>query len=301
MQDILSASIIKEYLSEQNKAMDIEVYPVLASTNLTLKEKASKGAPEGTVIIAEEQTMGRGRFGRAFFSPAGTGIYMSVLLRPQLEPSDSTLITTAAAVAVAEAIEEITEASTAIKWINDIWIKNPIADKYSKICGILTEASLSTGSRYPDYIILGIGINVFEPENGFPTELSEIAASAMNPCRLAKTGNSAETDCSSGVANNATAVTSCVSPTNIRNRIIATVLNKFMSYYPDLTKRTFLPEYRRRSVILGRKVNVIENTLRTDISYSATAVTIDDDCNLIVELPDGSRKSLYSGEISIRL
>jgi len=291
MQDILSASKIKEYLNAQAKDMNIEIYPVLLSTNLTLKEKAALGALEGTVVIAEEQTMGRGRFGRQFFSPAGTGIYMSILLRPQLAPSDSTLITTAAAVAVAEAIEEITGKSTAIKWINDIWIKKPATDKYSKICGILTEAALSSGSIYPDYIILGIGINVFEPEGGFPIELSEIAASAVNSCFS-----------SVSCGNSSTGITSHENKTqDIRNRIIAAVLNKFMVFYPDLTKRTFLEEYRRRSAVLGHKINVIENTIRPDISYSATAMAIDDDCNLIVELEDGTSKSLYSGEISIRL
>lgn len=292
MTDILSSSGIKEHLDEQNKDLNIEIYPVLDSTNLTLKEKAASGAPEGTVIIAEEQTMGRGRFGRQFFSPAGTGIYMSMLLRPQLEPSDSTLITTAAAVAVSEAIEEVTGASTSIKWINDIWIINPDTGKHSKICGILTEAALSSGSRYPDYIILGIGINVFEPENGFPTELLDIAASAIGSDRPTKNSN----DTSTSLAQYDSSYLH-----NTRNRIIAAVLNKFMVYYPKLTKRTFLDEYRHRSVVLGRKINVIENTLRPDVSFSATAIAIDDDCNLIVELEDGTRKSLYSGEISIRL
>ncbi len=292
MTDILSSSGIKEHLNEQNKDLSIEIYPVLDSTNLTLKEKAASGAPEGTVIIAEEQTMGRGRFGRKFFSPAGTGIYMSILLRPQLEPSDSTLITTAAAVAVSEAIEEVTGASTSIKWINDIWIINPDTGKHSKICGILTEAALSSGSRYPDYIILGIGINVFEPENGFPTELLDIAASAIGSDRSIKNSNDSLTDLAQYDGSYLH---------NTRNRIIAAVLNKFMVYYPELTKRSFLDEYRRRSIVLGRKINVIENTLRPDVSFSATAIAIDDDCNLIVELEDGTRKSLYSGEISIRL
>ena len=292
MQDKLSASVIKEYLNEQNKDMNIEIYPVLDSTNLTLKEKASAGAPEGTVIIAEEQTMGRGRFGRQFFSPAGTGIYMSVLLRPQLEPSASTLITTAAAVAVSESIEEVTGNSTVIKWINDIWTKRPDDNSYAKVCGILTEAALSSGSKYPDYIILGIGINVFEPENGFPSELSGIATSAIGSECTTEKLNDNLTDIAqhSGSHSN-----------NTRNRIIAAVLNKFMAFYPELTRRTFLDEYRRRSVVLGKKINVIENTLRTEISYSATAVAIDDDCNLIVELEDGTTKALYSGEISIRL
>lgn len=291
MQDILSASIIKEYLNGQSKDLNIEIYPVLPSTNLALKEKASHSAPEGTVIIAEEQTMGRGRFGRKFFSPAKTGIYMSILLRPKLKPSDSTLITTAAAVAVSEAIEEITGEHTVIKWINDVWVKKTSADKYSKICGILTEASLSSGSPYPDYIILGIGINVFEPENGFPTELSDIAASAINSAPSAEYSVSSLTGTSQH--------SGCMH--NIRSRIIASTLNKFMSYYPRLTERTFLLEYRRRSAVLGKKVKVIENTLCPDISYSATAIAIDDDCNLIVRLEDGTQKALYSGEISIRL
>jgi len=229
--------------------------------------------------------------GRKFFSPAGTGIYMSLLLRPQLEPSDSTLITCAAAVAVAEAIEEVVGAEAAIKWINDIWIKRHESNKYAKICGILTEAALSSGSKYPDYIILGIGINVFEPENGFPTELSTIAASAIN----SESNKKKHSD-------NLADIAQCNNDTqNIRNRIIAAVLNKFMVFYPELTKRTFLDEYRRRSIVLGRKINVIENTLRTDISYSATAVAIDDDCNLIVQLGNSTTKALYSGEISIRL
>ncbi|MBE5949493.1 MAG: biotin--[acetyl-CoA-carboxylase] ligase [Lachnospiraceae bacterium] len=292
MTDILSSLGIKEHLDEQNKDLNIEIYPILNSTNLTLKEKAASGAPEGTVIIAEEQTMGRGRFGRQFFSPAGTGIYMSMLLRPQLEPSDSTLITTATAVAVSEAIEEVTGASTAIKWINDIWIKKYGSNKYAKICGILTEAALSSGSRYPDYIILGIGINVFEPENGFPAEISGIAASAIGSDRPTKNSN----DTSTSLAQHDS---SCSH--NTRNRIIAAVLNKFMALYPNLTKRTFLDEYRRRSVVLGHKINVIENTLRPDVSFSATAVAIDNDCNLIVELEDGTTEALYSGEISIRL
>lgn len=291
MQDILSKSIIKKYLNEQNKDTDISIYPLLPSTNLTLKEKASLGAPEGTVIIAEEQTMGRGRFGRQFFSPAGTGIYMSMLLRPQLEPSDSTLITTAAAVAVSEAIEEVTGNSTVIKWINDIWIKRPDDNSYAKVCGILTEAALSSGSKYPDYIILGIGINVFEPENGFPSELSSIAASAIN----AKSTEKSVTDCLADTSQHNSYTQ------NTRNRIIAAVLNKFMAFYPELTKRAFLNEYRRRSVVLGKKINIIENTLRPDVSFGATAVAIDDDCNLIVELEDSTKKSLYSGEISIRL
>lgn len=276
MQDSLSTSGIKKYLNKQTKDMNIEIYPVLPSTNLTLKEKAAAGAPEGTVIIAEEQTMGRGRLGRSFFSPANTGIYMSILLKPELSPSDSTLITTAAAVAVSEAIEEITGENTVIKWINDIWIKRASGKDYAKVCGILTEAAVSANNKYPDYIILGIGINVFEPENGFPKELTSIATSAVN-------------------------MLSATNGSDIRNRIIAATLNKFMEFYPDLTKRTFLDEYRKRSVVLGKKINIIENTLHPDISFVATAINIDDDCNLIVELEDGTRKSLYSGEISIRL
>lgn len=128
--DILSAESIKPYLNKKNKNIDIKVFKTIDSTNTYAKTLAQNGAPQGTVVISEEQTAGRGRMGRSFYSPASTGIYMSIVLRPKLSLEDSLLITTSVAVAVSNAIEKIAYIDTKIKWVNDIYF----GDK--KLCGI---------------------------------------------------------------------------------------------------------------------------------------------------------------------
>lgn len=156
-------SEIKRRLSGPASRLRIACFERLGSTNDYARQRAAAGEPEGIVVIASEQWAGRGRMGRAFFSPAGTGLYMSLLLRPALAPEDAPLVTPAAAVAAAEAIEAVAGKKTAIKWPNDIFISG------KKVCGILCEASL------PDYAVLGIGVNIAEPPGGFPAELRETA------------------------------------------------------------------------------------------------------------------------------
>ncbi len=265
----LSVSDITRHLDKDFSMFDIEIFSSLASTNVTLKEMAAGNVPEGKVIIAESQSAGHGRFDRPFFSPAGTGIYMSILLRPQILPVDTALITTCAAVAVAMALDDVTDSDAKIKWINDIFING------RKVCGILTEASFTAMDSYPRYVVLGIGINVFEPEGGFPSELSNIASSAIF---TENTYNQMQKN-------------------SIRGEIIAKILNNFMYYYPNLSDREFLPEYRRRSFVLGQNIRIMDSQSGTP----ALALEIDDNCNLIVELKDRTTRTLNSGEISIRL
>ncbi len=151
-----------------------DVRKTITSTNSVLKEAAKLGAPEKTVIIAEEQTSGRGRLGRSFYSPANTGIYMSLLLYPKSENSDTLFITTAAAVAVCRAIEAITDKKAGIKWVNDIYCDG------KKVCGILAEAGYLSGKL--NYVVLGIGINVNTEE--FPEEIKQKAgALGDNICK----------------------------------------------------------------------------------------------------------------------
>ena len=152
----------KTYLSE------------IDSTNRYLKELAATGAPEGTVVIANKQSAGRGRLGRSFFSPEEKGIYMSILLRPEIELERAVLITSMAAVAVARAVERVSTIPAQIKWVNDIFINR------KKVCGILTEAGINTEKGSLDYAVLGIGVNVGSME--FPAELKEIATSVSNEC-----------------------------------------------------------------------------------------------------------------------
>ena len=160
--NVLSAPGIQKYLKDP--ALQITVQSSVTSTNTLLKQAAENGAPEGTVLVAEEQTAGRGRLGRSFYSPAGTGVYFSLVLRPAFSAAESSLITTCAAVAAAGAMEEISGHPTQIKWVNDIYTAG------RKVCGILTEAAIDMESGGLQYAVLGIGINLLKPENDFPEE-----------------------------------------------------------------------------------------------------------------------------------
>ena len=139
------------------------------STNVRAKDLASHGAPEGTVVVAEGQTKGRGRRGRSWFSPAGEGIYTSIILKPAISPHEAPGLTLMASVAVAETLMSMTSLKVNIKWPNDILING------RKIAGILTE--ISTEMDRIDYVIIGVGINVNTPSEGLPSDIKDIATS----------------------------------------------------------------------------------------------------------------------------
>lgn len=252
----LTASDIYRHLTSEN--LTVEVHKEVTSTNTLLKQRGHSGAPHGFVIVAESQTAGRGRMGREFFSPDQTGAYFSVLLRPNLSPSDSLLITTCAAVACAKALERISGKSAQIKWVNDIYMDN------RKVCGILTEASFAQGKI--DFAVLGIGINLYTPHNGFPTEIKDKAGSLFT-----------------------------LQDTDLRAVIIAEVLNEFFAMYESIEKRVFIEEYRSRSLLDGKRVNVI----KSDCIIPATALYIDSDLSLAVRYENGNIEHLTSGDVSI--
>ena len=260
--DVLSESGIRQYLTGDAQSLDLRVFDSVDSTNLVLRKLANEGAAEGTVVIAAEQTGGRGRKGRSFYSPQGTGVYVSLLLKPKIAPDDATLITTTAAVAVCEAVEALSGEPAGIKWVNDVFLRG------KKVCGILTEGSFDMESGQFEYAILGTGINVFEPSGGFPEEIREVAGSVLtSPAPDAK------------------------------NRVIAEYLNRFLPLYRQLGAATTNAEYRRRSFVLGKMVNVLAGESITP----ARAIDVDDHCRLIVEFADGHREALSSGEISVRV
>ncbi len=147
---------------------NITRFKVLDSTSTYLKALAEKGEKEGAVIVADGQTMGRGRCGKSFFSPEGTGLYMSLLLKPALPPDKALFITTAAAVAVCRAIEALYPHKAKIKWVNDVYIND------KKVAGILTEASYNLDGSIK-YVVLGIGVNICT--DNFPNEIGDIAIS----------------------------------------------------------------------------------------------------------------------------
>ena len=212
--DVLSAQGIRAQLVQD---VDVHVYANVASTNESAKELAMAGASHGTVVVANEQTAGRGRYGRGFHSPAGQGVYMSLILRPEhLWLNTPTLITSFAAVAVCEVVEQLCSKQPGIKWVNDIFL-GP-----KKICGILTEAVTDFESGQIGWIVVGIGVN-FTGE--FSGELREIAASLFAGER----------------------------PTTTRNALIAGIVNRMLVMKDE---GALLAQYKSRLNMLNRQVLV---------------------------------------------
>ncbi len=258
---ILSAQSVKKYIKNSN--IRIVFKDTVTSTNTLVKELAEKGENEGLLYIAAEQTAGKGRLGRTFLSPKGSGVYFSLLLRPDLAPQDSLLITTCAAVAVAKAIEINTGKPASIKWVNDIYMRG------KKVAGILTGAAFDSESGKLSYAVLGIGINMFFDKKTLPAEIKDIATSVF----------SEKPD------------------SDVVSRIVADTVNFFMSEYAVLTGKHFLFDYKSRSFLDGKHINVIK-PLGT---ASGTAQGIDDSFRLHVKYDDGTEEYLSSGEISTKI
>ena len=183
MADPLSESGVRSRL--KNKRLQLYVLQRVTSTNTVLRQMAEEGAEDGSVLLADSQTAGRGRMDRRFYSPPGTGLYLSLLLRPRIPAADAVRITACAAVAAAEAIEEVSGRRTAVKWVNDILLDG------RKVCGILTEGSVDPLTGLLRYAVVGIGVNITPPPDGFPPELRTVAGAVCERnepglrCRLA--------------------------------------------------------------------------------------------------------------------
>ena len=260
--DFISKEGISLYLNKSCSDIEIYNYKTISSTNEIAKNLALSGAKHGTVVISEEQTAGKGRLGRSFYSPANTGIYMSIILRPNLTAMDSVLITTSSSVIICESIKKVTGIDCQIKWINDIYLNN------KKVAGILTEASTNFESGTIDYLILGIGINFNQPKDDFPDELKSIASSLFN--------------------NNNNNIN--------RNMLCSEIISNILDMIPRIKNYDFISEYKKRSIVLNQEIIYISS----GISSKGKAININCDGSLVVEHDDGSIKILNSGEVSIR-
>ena len=263
MSDVLSETGISGHLRYKD-AFSIYMLDSVTSTNTVLREKAVNGASEGCVIVADEQTAGKGRLGRTFYSAAKHGAYFSLLLRPAYDSRDAVLITPAAAVAATRAIKDVFGVKAGIKWVNDLLVSG------RKVCGILTEASFNSESGAIESAILGVGINITAPESGYPEEIAGTAGAITG---MQSVGN------------------------NERCALIAAVLDYFWEYYQDLPERSFLEDYRALSVVTGKDIFVMSSGEKKP----ARALYIDDDCGLAVRYAGGDVATLRSGEVSIRV
>lgn len=233
------------------------------STNTYAKKLAQQGAASGTVIIADGQTGGRGRLGRHFCSPAGLGLYFSLILRPHCLPGQLMHLTCATGVAAAEAVQAASALEPGIKWTNDLILGQ------RKLGGILTELGIAPATGLVDYAIVGIGINCAQQETDFPPELRDMATS------VALSGGNPD-----------------------RAALAAALIIRLSRLETELLteKAALMATFTRRCVTIGREVSI----LRGDDVRHGKAVGIDEDGALLVVFPDGSRAAVSSGEVSIR-
>lgn len=264
--DVLSSAGILAYMDRDTC---VTVYDTVDSTNTVATQLAMEGCLPGTVVIAGEQTKGRGRRGRFFYSPPGTGLYMSIVLKPLDDPNQSILLTTAASVAVAKAINDVCGIQPKIKWVNDVYIDG------MKVCGILTEAITDLETGRIAHLVLGIGINCFTCR--FPAEAGPLAGSIAASKKIFSSSNG--------------------NRTFSKNNLAANVIDNILSLSENITEKNFLPYYREHSMIIGEKIQVFPNGGEP---YSATAVDIQSGGGLLINLPDGRSEVLTSGEITIR-
>lgn len=257
--DIISEQGIRPNLFGKAKDKKIIYFDEIDSTNTYAKQLAISDAEHGTVVVADCQTKGRGRFSRAFYSPSKNGIYMSIILKPKdLDLDNLTSITLLSANIICRVIEKYTTKKPMIKWVNDIYIEN------RKVCGILSEGSFDFESRTAGWIVVGMGLNVLKPKEGFPDEIKNIA------------GYISDDELS-------------------RNKLIADIMNEFVNN--EINEKDILIEYKSRLFILGKKVTV--NSRKE--SYSAVVKDINEMGHLIVEKENGEVVELLSEEISIKI
>ncbi|HHX49661.1 MAG TPA: biotin--[acetyl-CoA-carboxylase] ligase [Clostridiales bacterium] len=257
--DILSKEKIQSML---NQNFDIVYFDEIDSTNSYAKKLGEKAFNQ-TLIIANEQGKGRGRMGRFFYSPKDLGVYFSLLLKPKIDATKSVMLTTLAAVSIAEVVEEMTDKKVSIKWVNDLLIEN------KKFCGILTEGSISMENGELNYAVVGMGVNIYKPKKGYPKNIENIATALF------------END---------------QKQYDFKNKFIANVVNKFMLYYENIESLSYFNSYKKRSISLSKTVDVIKlNEVKR-----AKVLDLDENFSLVVQYENGDIEHLSSGEISIK-
>ena len=253
---------LEQGLKTKTMGQTIYFYEETDTTNNRARELALEGAPEGTLVVAEKQTAGRGRRGKVWESPLGTGIWMSLVLRPQIAPTEASVLTLLCGLATAEAIEAETGLYAGIKWPNDILING------KKAVGILTEMDCEMSEVH--FVIPGIGINVNTAS--FPPEIAEIATSLYLEC----------------------------GKTVSRRRLVHRVLERLEEHYETFLRTgsfaAMLEDYRKHCITLGKEVHVLGRE-----PFFAEALDITPEGELLVRRADnGKEEVVFSGEVSIR-
>lgn len=259
--NIITDVEIKSMINTKLLGKDIKYYEVVSSTNEVAKALAREGAKEGTIVIADQQHSGKGRLGRTWESPSQTGIWMSIILRPDIMPDKASQLTLIAGLGMCEAISRVTGLDAKIKWPNDVVVNG------RKVCGILTE--MSAEMERINHAIIGIGVNV--NDNYLPDTLPYATSLKIEGSKEYS-----------------------------RKDIIKSFLEIFESDYMDYKQNVqfehFIERYKRLCVTLNNKVKIITNIE----TYVAKAKTIKEDGSLVILTEDGEEKTVFSGEVSVR-
>ncbi|MCI6004974.1 MAG: biotin--[acetyl-CoA-carboxylase] ligase [Blautia sp.] len=256
----LSVEAIRLYLKRPD--VYLKLYKETGSTNQMAKQAAISGeAGHGAFVIAQQQTAGRGRRGRSFYSPEDAGLYLSVVLEPKGETlQESLLLTTAAATAVYKAVKKVCRISLDIKWVNDLYFHG------QKVCGILTEAVTDFESGNIEFAVVGIGLNLYPVSGGYPEALQGIAG-ALYPDQASASG----TD---------------------RNYLTAEIVNCLLE---ETSHLRLSPEYVEHNIIPGKEIEIMDGSR----NCHARALDICPDGRLRVEEEDGTISVLSFGEVSV--
>lgn len=260
--DLMTEAEIKSLMHTEWVAKEVLYFDTIDSTNTKAQELAEKGYPSGTLVVADKQESGKGRRGRSWVSPSGTGIFMTLMIKPDINPNNASMLTLVAALAVAKAITSVTGEEALIKWPNDIVVNS------KKVCGILTE--MNAQFDYINHIVVGIGINVHN--ESFPEEISQMASSLM----IEAGGKRFH-----------------------RAQIIAETMSYFEQYYDTFLKTQDLSalvrEYDKLLVNRNKSVRVLD----PKEPFDGKAMGITPKGELIVDTWE-SRKLVSSGEVSVR-
>ncbi len=259
--DFLSVDEIKNLLKD--KPIDIILKEETGSTNEDAKATFLNSENQYALVLSNSQKKGKGRNGKSFFSPK-SGIYMSLCFAPKLKAYDATYLTSAAGVAVCEALKAVCKIQPKIKWVNDIYLNE------KKLCGILTEASTDFESGNLQYVVIGIGINYRFSSKQLPDEIKEIATSLFEHCEQTL-------------------------PT--RNVIISMIVHQLIDLIENETAQNIINRYRELSMVVGRKLFVIKG----ENVVEAVGVSIDKNGGLVVRYSDGTGETLTYGEVSLKL
>ena len=282
--DAFDKELFSHYFTEnfpEFKNSNIECFEEIDSTNTygkrLLAENGSFRTPDGqltdfgkkynnSIIVAESQTAGRGRLGRTFYSPKKTGIYLSIIYGPEGGITQPAKLTAFSAVAVYRAIKKLYNVQPSIKWINDIFING------KKVCGILTEGFTNFETGTIEAAIIGIGVNIEDNPECFPEDVAKIAGGILRQHETKSAGR-------------------CQLAAEIAGQVL-TILNE--------APEKVMEEYKNASFIIGQEVEIHPVIGDNKKNYNAKVLDIDNEASLVVQLPDGTKKTLSSGEISLK-